>query len=326
MPKLKTVFAGSPEFAAVILARLADSNYRPAGVFTQPDRPRGRGRKVQPNPVKKLALELDIPALQPASLRKPEAVEALTSFHPDVFIVAAYGLILPAEILAVPTYGCINVHASLLPRWRGAAPIERAMMAGDTETGVCIMKMETGLDTGPVYARDSVPIPDDANAADLEATLAATGAKALLRVLSDFKKAKNGKQTAPVPEPQDSEHATYADKLSALDRKVNWQQSAAQVARQIMALSPRLPVRVEINHSAVQLLRASSIQQSLPQDDHIRPGTLIDVSKNGFLVQCATDLLQITSLKVEQGKGKVLDPAAAINGFSELFYPGALIV
>ncbi len=170
MPDLTTVFAGSPEFAASILTHLLRTPFKPKAVFTQPDRPTGRGRKVRANAVKQVATQAGIEVVQPASLRKREAQDMLRSFQPDVFIVAAYGLILPEAVLQIPTYGCLNVHASLLPRWRGAAPIERALMAGDQETGVCIMQMEKGLDTGPVYARRVQPISQDTTAKQLTAS------------------------------------------------------------------------------------------------------------------------------------------------------------
>ena len=326
MPNLNTVFAGSPDFAASILRALADTKYAPQAVFTQPDRPKGRGRKVVSNAVKKLALELDIPVEQPASLRNPEAIAKLAQYKPDVFIVAAYGLILPEQVLKLPRFGCINVHASLLPRWRGAAPIERAIMAGDSQAGVCIMQMEKGLDTGPVYLSKTVAIDAFTRAQALEQTLAKKGAKQLIAVLDQFAQVKKGKAEPPIPTPQEDHLATYAEKLTALDRHIDWQLPAEQTARRIIAMADRLPVRVTINDIGVQLLEANSIEQPLARDEHILPGTIIDTSKNGLLVQCATDLLQITRLKVERGKGSELDPAAAINGFKDLFYPGARVL
>ena len=326
MSDITTVFAGSPEFAATILASLADSRFAPIAVYTQPDRAQGRGRKVKPNAVKRLAGELKLPVLQPSTLRSAHAVEALAALQPDVLIVAAYGLILPPEILAIPTYGCINVHASLLPRWRGAAPIERAIMAGDAETGVCIMKMEAGLDTGPVYVSTHTPIVPSKSAIQLEEELAEQGAKDLIAVLGAINKAHRGKRDWPVPTTQDESKATYADKLTSLDRTINWAKPATEIARQINALAGRLPVRLVINDCGVQLLAAQAIEQTYPADDQLAAGTLIDGSKTGLLVQCATDILQITSLKVERGKGKALDPAAALNGFSDLFHPGARLI
>ena len=326
MPDLITAFAGSPVFAAAILERLIASKYSPALVLTQPDRPKGRGRKLAANPVKKLASNAGIPVAQPVNFKSEQALAELSSCQPDVLIVAAYGLILPPRVLSLPTYGCINVHASMLPRWRGAAPIERAIMAGDRETGVCIMAMEAGLDTGPVYASQQVPIVPGSPASELEATLVEAGSEQLLAVLKKFAAAKAGKADLPVATAQNDDLATYASKLTSADRAVNWQQSAEQIARQVIALADRLPVRVSINGCGVQLLDARYIEQTHLSVEHTVPGTLIDASKEGLTVQCETDLLQITSLKVERGKGKVLDPAAAVNGFKDLFHPGARFV
>jgi len=180
---LTTAFAGSPEFAKNILQRLQDSPFAPAVVLTQPDRPKGRGRKLQANPVKTLAQETNIPVLQPINFKAQESLAALAEFNPDVLIVAAYGLILPPSVLALPKFGCINVHASLLPRWRGAAPIERAIMAGDTATGVGIMQMEKGLDTGPIFAERELTISAQTSVLQLEQQLAVSGAELLIDVL-----------------------------------------------------------------------------------------------------------------------------------------------
>ena len=323
---LTTVFAGSPVFAADILRALSNSPFAPVAVYTQPDRAKGRGRKVQPNAVKQLANELGISVLQPQSLRNGEAVAELAGLHPDVLIVAAYGLILPPEILKIPTYGCLNVHASLLPRWRGAAPIERAMMAGDEETGVCIMQMEEGLDTGPIYVSTHIPIGPDTTGEELEKQIAEQGAQDLLEVLEQFSSAQQGSGPRPQPTPQNDNLATYANKLSPLDRTIDWDAPASLLARQINALGQRMPVRVELNNCAVQLLKAVCIEQSPVDNEHSGPGTIVDATKSGIIVQCATDLLQITSLKVERGKGRVLEPAAAINGFKDLFCVGARMV
>ena len=326
MPKLTTAFAGSPALAAVILKHLLESKFSPVLVLTQPDRPTGRGRKVKANPVKQCAMAADLPVAQPATLRDPSILAQLTECQLDVLVVAAYGLILPSAVLAIPKYGCINVHASLLPRWRGAAPIERAIMAGDAETGVCIMHMEEGLDTGPIFARQSIPITAQTHARDLSASLAEIGAKQLIGVLKKMASAKSGKSEWPQTTIQNDDQATYAHKLSAADRIVDWSQSAAQIARQIIALADRLPVRVRVNDCGVQFLAANVIEQNVSQDESSPQGTLIDASKSGLIIQCATDLLQVTALKVERGKGKTLDPAAAINGFKDLFYPGARFV
>ena len=323
MPELKTVFAGSPEFAARILQRLIDSPFRPAAVFTQPDRPTGRGRKVQPNAVKQLAETAGIKLFQPKSLRDEAAQKLLEDQQADVFIVAAYGLILPQAVLDIPRLGCLNVHASLLPRWRGAAPIERAVMAGDKQTGVCIMEMQAGLDTGPVFAQTEIPIAEDVTALALTEQLADAGGELLIDVLTTFDAAKAEKRKPPTPKAQDDALATYAHKLEASDRVIDWSQSAQRIADKVRALAGRMPVRCLLGEVNIQILEARALQQQLPDTEATPAGTLIDVSKSGIIVQCETDLLQITRIKVERGKGSELDPAAAINGDSDLVFPGA---
>jgi len=323
VPELKTVFAGSPEFAARILERLINSPFRPVAVFTQPDRPTGRGRKVRPNAVKQLAETAGIELFQPKSLRDKAAQKLLENQQADVFIVAAYGLILPQAVLDIPQFGCLNVHASLLPRWRGAAPIERAIMAGDKQTGVCIMEMQAGLDTGPVFAQTEIPIADETTALELTEQLADAGGELLIDVLTTIAAAKAEKRKLPTPKAQDDTLATYAHKLEASDRSIDWSESAQSIADKIRALAGRMPVRSLLGEVQVQILQARALQQDLPDAEATPAGTIIDVSKTGIIVQCETDLLQITRIKVERGKGSELDPAAAINGYSDLFFPGA---
>ena len=319
MPELKLGFAGSPDFAAIILDELAASPFKPCTVFTQPDRPSGRGRRLQPNPVKRLATALEIPVHQPSTLKDKAARKQLEAYDLDVLIVAAYGLILPEAVLGIPRHGCVNVHASLLPRWRGAAPIERAVIAGDDTTGICIMQMEAGLDTGPVLASAELPIPQPVDIEALESELAHLGAVTLLDSLKVL--AETGR--LPAAAPQDDTRATYAEKLTAADRAIDWTLSAGEIARRIQALAARMPVRTEINDCGVQLLSAVEKEQGVVTDEAPQAGTIVDVSKKGIIVQCATDLLHLTSVRVERGKGSKLDPAAALNGFSDLFYTGA---
>jgi len=323
VPKLVTVFAGSPSFAATILQGLSNSPHAPKAVLTQPDRARGRGRRVQANPVKQLAGALQLPVLQPANLRDTDAMDQLKALQPDLLIVAAYGLILPKTVLNLPTYGCLNVHASLLPRWRGAAPVERALMAGDPETGVCIMHMEAGLDTGPVYRCARTPIEPDSSAEELERRLAEMGAQELLTVVGAFADAHATQSRPPAPVAQRETGATYAHKLTAADRTLDWTRPAEELARQINALADRLPVRTRIADIGCQFLAATAMADSTGRPTKPAPGTLMDASKIGLFIQCATGQLQITSLRMEQGKGTPLNPAAAINGFGDLFRNGA---
>jgi len=323
VPDLRIVFAGSPKFAAIVLETLAQSKYLPVAVYTQPDRPAGRGRKIKSSPVKELATQLDIQVMQPHTLRTDEAAQELAALEPDVMVVAAYGLILPLSILETPTYGCINVHASVLPRWRGAAPIERAIMAGDESTGTSIMQMEEGLDTGPVYTTTQTPIDDTSSGDTMEIALAEQGAGALLGVLEGFNEAANGTKPAPEAIPQRDNLASYASKLTREDRTIDWDRPAFYIARQINALSQRLSVQTAINGTDLQLIGAKPAEQYPTKQGKPPSGTVVDVTKVGITVQCATDLLQITAVRVMRGKSSILTPAAAINGFQDLFYVGA---
>ena len=310
MTNLTTAFAGSPEFAKTILQHLSDSPFAPKVVLTQPDRPKGRGRKLQANPVKTLAQELAIPVLQPNDFKSQESLDELSHFHPDVLIVAAYGLILPTTVLELPKYGCINVHASLLPRWRGAAPIERAVMAGDTQTGVGIMQMEKGLDTGPVFLEQKVAINNDSTVADLEHQLAVGGAQLLIEVLNSLPAQAQAQSEAGI---------TYAAKLTPAHRRVNWHNSAAEIERQIRALAIRMPVTARLPEVEVQLLSA----QVITADSAAAPGTIVAARKGQFVVQCGTDQLQVQRLRINKGKGLPMDAAAAINGFQRFLPEGA---
>jgi len=313
---LTTAFAGSPEFAKTILQHLSDSPFAPKVVLTQPDRPKGRGRKLKANPVKTLAQELAIPVLQPNDFKSQESLDELSHFHPDVLIVAAYGLILPTTVLELPKYGCINVHASLLPRWRGAAPIERAVMAGDTQTGVGIMQMEKGLDTGPVFLEQKVAINNDSTVADLEHQLAVGGAQLLIEVLNSLPAQT---QTQAQAQAQSEAGITYAAKLTPADRRVNWHNSAAEIERQIRALANRMPVTATLPEVEVQLLSA----QVITADSAAAPGTIVAARKGQFVVQCGTDQLQVQRLRINKGKGLPMDAAAAINGFQRFLPEGA---
>jgi methionyl-tRNA formyltransferase len=229
---LRILFAGTPEFALPALDALAASGHVLVGALTQPDRAAGRGLRTQPSPVKERALSLALPVLQPASLRDEGARAALASKAADVFVVVAYGLILPAEVLAMPRLGCVNVHASLLPRWRGASPIQHAILAGDEETGVSIMRMEAGLDTGPVYLQRATPIGAGETAGSLHDRLSLLGADALLEALPGI---AGG---TLVPRPQDSARATYAKRIDKREAVLEWSQPAIALERRVRAFNP----------------------------------------------------------------------------------------
>ncbi len=322
MPEPRLVFAGSPEFAAAILGTLLDSPYKPIAVYCQPDRPRGRGRKLQPSPVKSLAVEHDLPVEQPPSLKDNGARKQLAAYQPDIMVVAAYGLLLPKKILQIPSMACLNVHASLLPRWRGAAPIERAAMAGDDKTGICIMHMEAGLDTGPVYRAQTLAIDYNEPISNLEQQLAHLGGQTLLEVIGEFAAAAGKNKQMPRATPQDNGLATYAHKLTGADRQMDWTQPAQTLQRQIWALAERLPVRAWLADTGIQLISANVLEQTQIHLNTAEPGTIVDVTRSGITVQCATDMLQIKQLKLEKGKGKVMDAAAAISGYPDLFRTG----
>jgi methionyl-tRNA formyltransferase len=313
---LKIIFAGTPKFAAIILEGLIEEGLKPSCVLTQPDRGRGRGRKVTVSPVKKVAIDSEIDILQPSSLRDEAIKLKIQIMAPDVLVVAAYGLILPREILCAPKFGCINVHASVLPRWRGAAPIERAVLAGDLTTGISIMQMDEGLDTGPVYESSSSDIIRGESISGLEARLALMGSGLLCKTVRNLPGSKL---------PQDARYATYAAKLSNEDRKIDWSHSADRLFRQIWALSERLPVTVEINDQKIQILEAVALQTEMEKSDSLMVGSIIDTNKRGITVKCIDGLLCLTKLKVIGGKGTTLNPSSALNGFPHLFKKGAII-
>ena len=304
-------FAGTPEFAAIILRALLDHDAGVTVVYTQPDRPSGRGRKLQPSAVKRVAIDHQLEVRQPATLRDERASVDLAACGLDVLVVAAYGLILPEQILTIPKQGCINVHASLLPRWRGAAPVERAIMAGDERTGVSIMQMDAGLDTGPVLATASCPISDDTLGADLELTLAELGARCLLRCLSEL--------DTLTAKPQNAAGATYAHKLTAQDARVDWHQSAPSIERQVRALATRMPATAILGDLRIKLLDARSLADSFDA----APGTVVSVDREGIQVACGEGSLVLRRLQLNRGKGRPLAAADASNGYPETFAVGA---
>ena len=312
---LRLGFAGTPVFAAKILQALIEAGRRPAVVYTQPDRPSGRGRRVQPSPVKLVAAAEGIPLEQPTTLKDPAAAGLLASYQLDVLVVAAYGLILPSDVLETPEKGCINVHASLLPRWRGAAPIERAIMAGDEESGISIMKMDKGLDTGPVYAARSWPITRQTDAATLEQALAELGSVALLDCLANLDQSE--------PEPQSERGATYASKLSRSDAEIRWGETALHIERQVRALNDRMPAFAASGEARVRILQARA-EQALSSEP-VPPGTIIAADKSGICVACGDGTLRITQLRLNLGKGQALSAADALNGYPQLLSAGCVL-
>ena len=313
-PVLRIGFAGTPDFAARILGSLIDGNAAPVVVYTQPDRPFGRGRKLQPSPVKRLAASHGIPVLQPATLRGEEAAATLAEWRLDVLVVAAYGLILPQSILDVPRLGCINVHPSLLPRWRGAAPVERTILAGDRETGVCIMRMTRGLDSGPVYCTRRTPVGPHEDAPALEARLAELGGEALLACLAALPEGAE-------PEAQAESGVTYADKLSRDEAVLDFTADAEEAERRVRAFAGRQGAFTYSGSVRVNVLaaRASAVPEGSPD---AAAGTVVSADKGGIHVACGSGVLILETVRLSVGKGRPLSAADAVNGYAELFRPG----
>lgn len=299
---MNIVFAGTPEFAVASLKALLACNYNIVAVYTQPDRPAGRGRKLQPSPVKQFALTHNLPVFQPTTLSDAAEQSRLTALAPDVMIVVAYGLILPKAVLDIPRLGCLNVHASLLPRWRGAAPIQRSIEAGDRETGVTIMQMDTGLDTGALLARKSTPILDSDNAADLHDRLALLGAEALVdtlaRLAHDHIKA----------EPQDDAFACYANKLSKQEADIDWREDALSIDRKIRAFTPWPAANTRWQNKRLRILHARPFATPATE----APGTIVSLAPEGIIVATGNQCLAIDRLQLEGGRAQ--DAAEFLNG------------
>ena len=295
---LRIVFAGTPEFAAEHLKALLDSPYEIVAVYTQPDRPAGRGQKLMPSPVKQLALEHSIAVMQPPTLRAPEAQAELAALKPDLMVVVAYGLILPQAVLDIPRLGCINSHASLLPRWRGAAPIQRAIEAGDSESGVTVMRMEAGLDTGPMLLKAVTPITREDTGGSLHDRLAELGPPAVIEAIAGLAAG------TLVGEVQDDSLATYAHKLNKDEARIDWNRPAVELERLIRAFNPWPICHSTLNGEALKVLAATLA------DGVGAPGEIIGASKDGLLVACGEQALCLTRLQLPGGK--------ALN-FSDLF-------
>ena len=287
MSDTRVLFAGTPEFALASLRALTGAGVVPVAVLTQPDRPAGRGKRVTASPVKQFALERGIDVLQPATLRDAGAVEAIAAFDPDVLVVAAYGLILPPAVLDVPAKGCLNVHASLLPRWRGAAPVQAAILAGDTETGVSLMAMTAGLDCGPVYVEEAVAIGPEETAGELHDRLAALGGELLVR---HFDAIVNGTLEAVE---QDETAATYAGKISKQDARLDWQRPADELHRRVRAYNPVPGAFFLLDDIPVKCWRAGVAAGAAGT----APGEVVSAGRDGIVVACGSDALRLDSLQ-----------------------------
>lgn len=303
--RFRILFAGTPDFSVPPLQRLIGEGLPPVAVLTQPDRPAGRGRNVRPGPVKQTAIAAGIPVHQPVSLKSAAAFELVSSLEPDLMIVVAYGLILPSEILQVPRHGCWNIHASLLPRWRGAAPIQRAIEAGDRKTGVCIMQMDEGLDTGPVLHREEIRLDERETGGSLHDRLAELGAAALL---SCIKRLRSGKPLDPRPQPDSG--ITYAHKLEKSEARIAWSEAAELLDRRIRAFNPWPVAWCMIGQERTRIFNACVVHR----DHHSTPGTVLSAGKQGIDIATGEQVLRL--LELQRPGGRRVSAADYVNAVS----------
>ena len=308
---LRIIFAGTPDFAARHLAALLDSPHQVIAVYSQPDRPAGRGHQLQQSPVKQLALQHDIPVYQPKSLKKAAAQQELAALNADLMVVVAYGLILPQAVLDAPRLGCINVHGSLLPRWRGAAPIQRAIWAGDAESGVTIMQMDIGLDTGAMLSKVSTPIAPDETSTSLYEKLAQTGPVALIEALAQLEELQAKAQ------PQQDELANYAEKLSKEEALLDFNKPAVALEREIRAFNPWPVSYLQLGNQQLKIWRA------VTEPGSGTPGQVVRVDKKGIAIQTSDGVLVITELQ-PAGK-KAMKAVDFLNGRADWFQAGQLL-
>ncbi|MBG5884842.1 methionyl-tRNA formyltransferase [Providencia alcalifaciens] len=310
---LRIIFAGTPDFAAKHLAALLETNHNVVGVLTRHDKPAGRGKKLTPSPVKILAEEHGIPVFQPVTLRDPDNQQWIKDQNADLMIVVAYGLILPQAVLDIPRLGCLNVHGSLLPRWRGAAPIQRSIWAGDNETGVTIMQMDAGLDTGDMLYKATCPITAEDTSATLYEKLAMTGPKALIHTVDLLSSGHCS------PEKQDDSLANYAEKLSKDEARIDWQLPAEHIERCIRAFNPWPMSYFMVQEQLIKVWQAEVIAQA----HNRRPGTIISADKKGISVATGNGVLNITQLQ-PPGK-KAMSAQDILNSRREWFIPEQLL-
>lgn len=299
MSKQRIIFAGTPEFAATALQALIDAGYPVCAVYTQPDRPAGRGRKIQHSAVKALALESGLTIYQPTSLKQAEAQAELAALQADLMVVAAYGLILPQMVLDAPRLGCINIHASLLPRWRGAAPIQRALLAGDTHTGISIMQMDAGLDTGAILLKNECPIERHDTAQTLHDRLAVMGAGSLLQALENF--------DSLMPEKQDERLAVYAHKLEKAEAGLDWNKPAEELERMVRAFNPWPVAHGNVGGLALRVWRA----EALAEASRLEPGSILRANKSALDIATGAGVLRL--LEVQKAGGRRIGVADLIN-------------
>ena len=311
---MKIVFAGTPEFAVPALRAVLDSSHAVIAVYTQPDRPAGRGRKLRASPVKQVALAEGIRVYQPSSLKGSETQHEFAALQPDLMVVVAYGLILPAAVLEIPVRGCVNVHASLLPRWRGAAPIQRAMLAGDTESGVTLMQMDAGLDSGPILASASCPINPADTAGILHDRLAQLGAELLAQHLEAILAGH------VLPEPQDESQVTYAAKLDKHEAELDWTQAAAVLQRQVNAFNPWPVAQTTFQGQTLRIWQARAIAHG---DGAASPGCVIAHGKEGVDVACGQDALRLLEIQLPGGRRIAAGDFANARSLNQLCFASA---
>ena len=308
---MRIIFAGTPQFSADHLQALLDQGqHQVVAVYTQPDRRSGRGKKLQASPVKKIAEQANIPVLQPLTLKDEDALQALAQLNADVMIVAAYGLLLPQAALDTPKFGCINIHASLLPRWRGAAPIERAIIAGDPISGITIMQMAIGLDTGDMLFKSSCDITDDETGDSLRSKMTALGIPLLFKTLSAI-----DAQTL-APEPQNDSDSNYAVKIDKKEALINWHESAKHINRKIRAFTSAMGCHTFLNDQRIRIIKALP----MPSSNKAIAGSVIAINKKTITVQCHNSCLEISMVQIPGAKA--MDIASLLNGRPDFFSLG----
>lgn len=310
---MNIIFAGTPEISATVLQALIAADFSIIACLTQPDRPKGRGQHITPSPVKLCATEHQIPILQPSTLKTSEIQQQLQALRADLMIVLAYGLILPQAVLDIPRLGCINIHASLLPRWRGAAPIQHAILAGDQKTGITIMQMDAGLDTGDILSMYPCAITPDETSASLYQKLSKLAAHAIIDVLRQQKFTR---------QPQDNALATYAQKISKADAQLNWQKSAIEIDRAIRAYNPAPVAFTQLNGAAIRVWRAAIVADNVASPS-TTPGTIIAADRRGIDVVTGAGTIRLLDL---QFPGKKIQTVGTLNPTDMGLYPGAIFV